>query len=107
LENSLINIAQQLKHLITEFADITDESQGLPPHRGYLRRNRLVTHPDSEEIYFQCLSMRSLNDNVPNSLKKEKYGSQATLMLLQLLWFESQMDQSEFVLTIMRLMNTR
>jgi hypothetical protein len=23
---------QQLKHLITEFTDITEESQGLPPH---------------------------------------------------------------------------
>ena len=24
---------QQLKHLITEFADVTNEPQGLPPHR--------------------------------------------------------------------------
>jgi hypothetical protein len=27
---------QQLKHLITEFADVTEEPQGLPPHRGHL-----------------------------------------------------------------------
>jgi hypothetical protein len=45
---------QQLKHLITEFADVTGEPRGLPPHRGRLdhkveltgypprqRRNRL------------------------------------------------------------------
>jgi hypothetical protein len=27
---------QQLKHLNTEFAEITEEPQGLPPHRGHL-----------------------------------------------------------------------
>ena len=27
---------QQLKHLITEFVDVTEEPQGLPPHRGHL-----------------------------------------------------------------------
>jgi hypothetical protein len=27
---------QQLKHLITEFADLTEEPQGLPPHWGHL-----------------------------------------------------------------------
>ncbi len=27
---------QQLKHLIIEFADVTEEPQGLPPHRGHL-----------------------------------------------------------------------
>jgi hypothetical protein len=27
---------QQLKHFITEFADVTEEPQGLPPHRGHL-----------------------------------------------------------------------
>ena len=27
---------QQLKHLITELADVTVEPQGLPPHRGHL-----------------------------------------------------------------------
>ena len=27
---------QQLKHPITEFADATEEPQGLPPHRGHL-----------------------------------------------------------------------
>jgi hypothetical protein len=27
---------QQLKQLITEFADVTEEPQGLPPHRGHL-----------------------------------------------------------------------
>ena len=27
---------QQLKHLGTEFADVTEEPQGLPPHRGHL-----------------------------------------------------------------------
>ena len=27
---------QQLKHLITEFPDVTEEPRGLPPHRGHL-----------------------------------------------------------------------
>jgi len=27
---------QQLKHLITEFADVTEEPRGFPPHRGHL-----------------------------------------------------------------------
>jgi hypothetical protein len=27
---------QQLKHLITEFADVTEEPGGLLPHRGHL-----------------------------------------------------------------------
>jgi hypothetical protein len=27
---------QQLKQLITKFADVTEEPQGLPPHRGHL-----------------------------------------------------------------------
>jgi hypothetical protein len=48
---------QQLKQLITEFVDVTEEPQGLPPHRGHLdhkvkltgypprqRRNRLSAH---------------------------------------------------------------
>ena len=48
---------QQLKHLIAEFTDVTEEPQGLPPHRGHLdhklkftnyppqqRRNRLSVH---------------------------------------------------------------
>ena len=55
-------IDQQLKQLITEFADITEESQGLPPHWGHLdhnvkltgyptrkRRNRLSV-PEHEEL---------------------------------------------------------
>ena len=52
---------QQLIHLITEFVDVTEETQGLPPHRGYLdhkvkstgypprqRRNRLSLHEYEE-----------------------------------------------------------
>ncbi len=47
----------QLKELVTEFADVTQETQGLPPHRGIFdhiikltgypkrqRRNRLSVH---------------------------------------------------------------
>ena len=60
---------QQLKHLITEFADITEEPQGLPPHRGHLdhkvkltgypprqRRNRLSV-PEYEELKRQCTEL--------------------------------------------------
>jgi hypothetical protein len=37
---------QQLKHIITEFADVTKEPQGLPPHRGHLDRNvKLTSYP--------------------------------------------------------------
>ena len=55
-------IDQQLKQLITEIADVTEEPQGLPPHRGHLdhkvkltgyppsqRRNRLSI-PEYEEV---------------------------------------------------------
>jgi hypothetical protein len=60
---------QQLKQLITEFADITEEPQGLPPHRGHLdhkvtltgypprqRRNRLSV-PEYEELKRQCTEL--------------------------------------------------
>ena len=66
LENSF---DQQLKHLITEFADVTVEPQGLPPHRGHLdhkvkltsypprqRRNRL-SMPEYEELKRQCTEL--------------------------------------------------
>ncbi len=37
---------QQLKHLITEFADVTEEPQGLPPHRGHLdHKVKLTSYP--------------------------------------------------------------
>jgi hypothetical protein len=60
---------QQLKHLITEFADVTVEPQRLPPHRGHLdhkvkltgypprqRRNRL-SMPEYEELKRQCTEL--------------------------------------------------
>jgi hypothetical protein len=60
---------QQLKHLITEFADVTEEPQGLPPHRGHLdpkvkltgyppreRRNRLPM-PEYEELKRHCTEL--------------------------------------------------
>ena len=33
----------QLKELITEFADVTQEPQGLPPHRGIFDHNIRLT----------------------------------------------------------------
>ncbi len=37
---------QQRKHLITEFADITEEPQGLLTHRGYLgNKVKLTGYP--------------------------------------------------------------
>ena len=33
---------QQLKHLITEFADVTEEPQGLPPHRRHLDHKMIL-----------------------------------------------------------------
>ena len=60
---------QQLKQLITEFADVTEEPQGLPPHRGHLdqkvkmtgypprqRRNRLLV-PEYEELKRKCTEL--------------------------------------------------
>jgi len=59
-------LEHQLKHRITEFLDVTEEPQGLPPHRGHLdhkvkltsylprrRRNRL-SMPEYEELKRQC-----------------------------------------------------
>ncbi len=100
---------QQLKHLITEFADITEEPQGLPPHRGHLvHKMKLTSYPPRHRKKdFHCLSMKSLNNTVLYSLKRAKYGSRAALMLLLMLWFGSQVVQSEFALIIARLMNAR
>ena len=37
---------QQLKQLITEFADVTEEPQRLPPHRGHLdHKVKLTGYP--------------------------------------------------------------
>jgi len=60
---------KHLKQLITEFADVTKEPQGLPPHRGHLdhkvkltcyphrhRRNRLSV-PEYEELKRQCTKL--------------------------------------------------
>jgi hypothetical protein len=59
----------QLKNLITKFADVTQEPQGLPPHRGIFdhkirltayhkrqRRNRLSV-PEYEELKRQCTDL--------------------------------------------------
>ena len=60
---------QQLKHLIAEFADVTEEPQGLSPHPGHLdhtvkltgyplrhRRNRLSVC-EYEELNRQCTEL--------------------------------------------------
>ena len=60
---------KQLKQLITEFADVTVEPEGLPPHRGMLdhkvkltgypprqRRNRLNV-PEYDELKRQCTEL--------------------------------------------------
>ena len=57
---------KHLKQLITEFFDVTEEPEGLPPHRGMLdhkvkltsypprqRRNRLTAH-EYDELKRQC-----------------------------------------------------
>jgi hypothetical protein len=100
---------QQLKHLITEFADIAKEPQGLPPHRGHLDyKVKLTSYPPQDRRNrLSVVSMKSLNDGVINSLKRGKFGSRVTLMVLQLLWFRTQMVQSDFALIIVQLMNAR
>jgi len=60
---------QQLKPLITEFADVTEEPRGVPPHRGHLdhkvkligyqprqRRTRLSVR-EYEELKRQCTEL--------------------------------------------------
>ena len=62
-------VDKQLKQLISESADVTDEPQGLPPHRGHLdhkvkltgypprqRRNILLV-PECEELKRQCTKL--------------------------------------------------
>jgi len=42
---------QQLKQLITEFADVTEEPQGLPPHRGHLdHKVKLTAYPPRKRM---------------------------------------------------------
>jgi hypothetical protein len=60
---------QHLKHLITEFADVTEEPQGLPPHRGNLdhkvkltgypprRRRNILSMFEYEELKRRCTEL--------------------------------------------------
>ncbi len=41
---------KQLKELITEFADVTEEPQGLPPHRGMLDHKVKLTSYQPRQI---------------------------------------------------------
>jgi hypothetical protein len=42
---------QHLKQLITEFADVTEEPQGLPPHRGHLdHKVKLTAYPPRKRM---------------------------------------------------------
>jgi hypothetical protein len=42
---------QQLRHLMTEFADITEKPQGLLPHQGHLdRKVKLTCYPPRQRI---------------------------------------------------------
>ena len=57
---------QQLKQFITEFADVAEEPQRLPPHRGHLdykvkltgypprQRGNILSVPEYEELKRQC-----------------------------------------------------
>ena len=41
-----LELDAQLKELVTEFADVTQEPQGLPPHRGIFDHTiRLTAYP--------------------------------------------------------------
>ena len=60
---------QQRKHLITEFADVGEEPQGLPPHRGHLdhkvkftgypprQRRNILSMFEYEELKRQCTEL--------------------------------------------------
>ena len=87
---------QQLKQLITEFADVTEEPQGLPPHRGHVdhkvkltgypprqRRNRLSL-PEYEELKRQCTELfKEGKDGISKSICCSNcYGSKVR-------WFNS------------------
>ncbi len=60
---------QQLKQLITEFADVTKEPQGLPPYQGHLdhklkltgyphrQRRNLLSALEYEELKRQCTKL--------------------------------------------------
>ena len=52
---------QQLKNLITKFADITEESQGLTPHRGHLDHKVKLTGypPRQRRNRLHCMSMKT------------------------------------------------
>ena len=100
---------QQLKHLITEFADVTVEPQGLPPHRGHLdhkveltgyppwqRRNRLSMH-EYEELKRQCTEQ----------FKEGKVRISKSPYAALIVMVRKSDGRSEFVLTIVRLMNAQ
>jgi len=90
---------KQLKELVTEFADVTQEPQGLPPHRGIFdnkirltaypkrqRRNRLSV-PEHEELKRQSIDL----------LNRDWSVCLIVHMLHLLAWFRNLMVQFGYV----------
>ena len=99
---------QQLKHRITEFADVTEEPQGLPPHRGHLDHKMKLTIYQPRKL-MNRLSVHEYLKRQSTEIFKEgkvQMSSRKVLMPLQSLLIESHMVQSEFVLIFVRLMST-
>ena len=51
--------------LITEFGDVTQEPQGLPPHRGIFDHKIRLLHIQSVSVVIACpsLDLKNLSDN--------------------------------------------
>jgi len=100
---------QHLKQPITEFANVTEEPQGLPRHRGHLDRKVKLTGypPRQQRIRLSVPEYEELKRQYTELFKRAKLEFRKFHMLLRLLWLESHMVQFEFVLIIARLMNAR
>ena len=59
----------QLEELVTQFVDVTQEPQGLPPHRGIFDHTiRLTGYPKHQRrniTVYLLLTIRNLKDSVP------------------------------------------
>ena len=80
---------RQLKLLITEFADVTEEPQGLPPHRGHLdHKVKLIGYPPRQRRNkLSLLEYEELKRQCTELLEEGKVRISKVLMSLQFLWF--------------------
>ncbi len=100
---------QQLKHLITEFADITEEPQGLPPHRGYLDHKVKLTGypPRQRRNRLSLLKYKELKRQCTKLFKEGNVRVSSSPYAAPIVMVRKSDGSIKLLLTIVRLMNAR